>query len=341
MNFKIENYGAIFVVSFEAGAANILSSFLKNCVINNKGCYNAVKYCLAGPAKQIFETKLKDIDAAALQDINKLDPEKDIVFTGRSLIPELERDAIRLAKLNKIRAVTFLDHWVNYEGGFLPVSKKNDYSEQELIDYLPDEIVVGDVYADEVIQKTKIPYNRIRFAENEYFNDIKSFFRSKQIAAGKRVLYLSEPIYDDLKKIYGDGNMWGFNEFDVVKDIVAAAPIFKQLGFDELVIRLHPNEAREKYAEIIRQSNKDYIRIYLSENWKLEEDIASASMVVGMESMGLVIAMLAGKKVVSYLPKSAVKKCSLPHKGLIYINDFNLLKGIKIWESLRLMAENQ
>src|SRR3989338_8012370 len=101
MDFKIENYGTIFVVSFEAGAANILSSFLKNRVINNKGCYKAIKYCLAGPAKQIFETKLKNIDAAALQDINKLNPEADIVFTGRSLIPELERDAIRLAKSNK------------------------------------------------------------------------------------------------------------------------------------------------------------------------------------------------------------------------------------------------
>ncbi len=330
MNFKIENYSTIFVVGFETGAANILSSFLKNCVINNKDCYKAIKYCLAGPAKQIFETKLKDIDAAALQDINKLDSEVDIVFTGRSLIPELERGAIRLAKSNKVKVVTFLDHWVNYEGGFLPVSKKNDYSGEDFLYYLPDEIVVGDAYADQIIKKTKIPYDRVRFVENEYFNDMKSFFKSNQAAANKRVLYLSEPIYDDLKQIYNDGNILGFNEFDVVKDLVNAASVFKQIGFDELAIRLHPNEAREKYEDIIRKSAKENLNIGISKNQKLEEDITKSSLVVGMESMGLVIAILAGKKVVSYLPKSAVKKCSLPHKELIHINDFSLLKGLKI-----------
>ena len=331
MNFKIENYGTIFVVSFEAGAANILSSFLKNCVINNKGCYKTVKYCLAGPAKQIFETKLKDIDTALLQDINKLDSEADIVFTGRSLIPELERDAIRLAKSNKIKVVAFLDHWVNYEGGFLPVSKKNSCSKQELLGYLPDEVIVGDVYADEIIKKTNIPHDRVRFVENEYFNDVKSFFKSNKPAANKRALYLSEPIYDDLKQIYNDGNVWGFNEFDVVKDLVSAAPVFRQIGFDELAVRLHPNETREKYEDIISKGAKENLNIYISKNPKLEEDITKSSLIVGMESMGLVIAMLAGKKVVSYLPKSAVKKCSLSHKELIYINDFNLLKGMKIW----------
>jgi len=330
MDFKIENYGTIFVVSFEAGAANILSSFLKNRVISNKGCYRAIKYCLAGPAMNIFETKLKDIDIATLQDVSKLNPAADIVFTGRSLIPELERDAIKLAKSNKIKVVTFLDHWVNYEGGFLPVSKKGSCSKQELLDYLPDEVIIGDVYADETIKKTRIPYDKIRFAENEYFNYVKCFFKSNKPAAVRRALYLSEPIYDDLKQIYNDGNVWGFNEFDVVKDLVSAAPVFKEIGFDELAVRLHPNEAGEKYDDIIRKGATEILKISISKNQKLEEDIAKSSLVVGMESMGLVIAMFAGKKVVSYLPKSAVKKCSLPHKELIHINDFSLLKGLNI-----------
>ncbi|HEO63970.1 MAG TPA: hypothetical protein ENN78_01730 [Candidatus Omnitrophica bacterium] len=330
MDIEIKNYGTIFVVSFEAGAANVISSFLKNRIINNKSCYDDIKYCLRGPAKDIFEAKLGNIDNVTLKDINKLGSKTDIVFTGRSLVPDLERDAIRLAKLNKVKAVTFLDHWVNYEGGFLPVSKKTNYSEQEFLDYLPDEIVIGDAYADEIIQKTKIPYGRVRFAENEYFNDMKSFFKSKQAVSKKRILYLSEPIYDSLKKIYGDGNMWGFNEFDVVKDLVSSASIFKEIGFNELMIRLHPKESIGKFTDIVCKTNKGDIKIKFSKTRKLEEDIADASIVVGMESMGLVIALLAGKRVVSYLPKGSVKKCSLPHKELNCINDFSLLRGMMI-----------
>jgi len=333
MDFEIKNYGTIFIVSFEAGAAQVASSFLKNRIINNKRHYSDIKYCLKGPAKDIFKAKLGNIDNVTLKDINKLSPKTDIVFTGRSLMPDLERDAIRLAKLNKIRTVTFLDHWVNYEGGFLPVSKKTNYSELEFLDYLPDEIVIGDAYADEIIQKTKIPYSQVRFAENEYFNDTKRFFKSKQTVSKKCILYLSEPIYDSLKKIYGDGNIWGFNEFDVVRDLIDSTSIFKEIGFDELTIRLHPKEKMGKFTDIVCEGNKDNIKINFSKTQKLEEDIANASMIVGMESMGLVIALLAGKKVVSYLPKGSIKKSSLPHKELSCINDFSLLKGMRIWEN--------
>lgn len=330
MDFKLGNYRIIFVVCLEAGAAEAVSSFIKNKVIGSKNCYNEIKYCLDGPAIGVFKRKLGNIVMRPLEDIKNLVSGRDIIFTGRSLIPELEREAIKLAKANKIKVVTFLDHWVNYEGSFIPVPKKNKPIGRDLLKYLPDEIIVGDAYAVSLIKKTRIPRRFVRFAENEYFNDVKVFFGLKNLGSKRRLLYLSEPIYGDLKKIYGNGNIWGFNEFDMMQDIINAVSIFKEMGFKELIIRLHPNEKKEKYIKIINKADFKNLNIIFSKEKMLEDDIKKVSMVIGMESMGLVIALLAGKKVISYLPKKTLKKCVLPYKELIKINDLNLLKKIRL-----------
>lgn len=316
-----------FVVCYEAGAAQIISSFLKA----NK-CAQTINYCLYGPALIIFEQKLGKIDVHPLDTIKSLDSGLDIVITGRSFVPDLEREAIKLAKATGIKVATFLDHWVNYEDSFIPVSRRLNLSNEEFLSYLPDEVIIGDRYASELLKKTRIPGSSVRYIENEYFRDLELLFKNRKPVTQKvkQILYVSEPVYDDLKKIYGNGNLWGYNEFDVLKEIVSFTPTFKQLGFTRLVIRLHPNEKKDKYLEILRGfEGKTDFEVSVSTNKSLEEDILGSQMVLGMESMALVIAILAGVKAVSYLPRSSIKKCSLPHKELSKIDDLNLLKEIE------------
>jgi len=324
----LDNFNTVFVACYESGGAQIISSFIKN----NRLMENT-QYCLGGPARPIFENKLGKITNLSLHDITKLDPKTDLVMTGRSLVPEWERDAIRLAKDRGVKVVTFLDHWVNYEDSFIPVSRRASSETRKFLDLLPNEVIVGDKYAARLIKKTRIPAGIVRFIENEYFCDLKVFFKPRRPVSSskKHILYISEPIYDDLKKIYGDGNKWGYNEFDVLKEIVNFVPEFKKMGFEGLIIRLHPNEKKEKYAGILNDPSrqKDF-GVCLSEHMSLEEDILRAKLVLGMESMALVIAILAGVKTVSYLPKSAVKKCVLPYKELVKIKDLNLIKELKI-----------
>lgn len=280
----------------------------------------------------IFEQKLGKINVHPLDSIKSLDYRSDIVITGRSFVPDLERDAIKLSKAAGIKVVTFLDHWVNYEDSFIPVSRRLNLSNEEFLSYLPDEVIIGDRYASELIKKSLIPGTIVRFIENEYFRDLELLFKNREPDPQKvkQILYISEPVYDDLKKIYGNGNLRGYNEFDVLKEIVNFTPTFKQMGFTNLVIRLHPNEKKDKYLEILRgYEGIAEFEVSVSTSRSLEEDILGSQMVLGMESMALVIAILAGVKAVSYLPRSSLKRCSLPHKELTKIDDLNLLKELK------------
>lgn len=51
---RLSSSGFIGVVSHDAGAAEVISSFIKR---NNLSCI----YCLEGPAKSIFEKKIQNI----------------------------------------------------------------------------------------------------------------------------------------------------------------------------------------------------------------------------------------------------------------------------------------
>jgi hypothetical protein len=304
----------ILVVSYEAGAGQVLSSLIKKIMPEK------ISYVLDGPALDIFKAKLPGIKNNILSE--KILKGADIIITGTSLIPELEREAVAMAKREGKYCISVIDHWVHYTERFIPVAQKGRLSRLE--NYLPDEIWVTDDYAWKTALNAGLPENKLSLMDNLYLADT-----AKKMAVGKSdsiakdsVLYICEPVYEDVLLLYGDGNAWGYNEYDLVNDIMKNLHLFEN-NFKRLIIRLHPNEKTEKYNELLSgYAGRINIEVTSCKNTSLEEDCRRSEYVIGVESMALVIALMSGKKVFSCLPKKAKKFCALPHREIVHINSF-------------------
>lgn len=329
MAFDLNGYKEVLVVSHDAGAAQVVSSFVRNRLLGEPSSSRAIHYCLQGPALGIFRRKLREMNTCGIGLIKKLKPAEGIVLTGRSFVSGLEREAISLAHKNGVRVVTFLDHWDCYEEAFIGPSAGAE-ADNKITPFLPDEVIVGDEYAGELVKKTRIPPGIVSFAENEYFKDIKKFFQERakgSKVSPKSMLFLCEPTGDILKSFYGsDGREWGYNEVEVLKEVLSKTGAFIKAGFEELIVRPHPSESGDKYSPLISGADTRVIRISLSKEPAIEDDIMRSELVIGMESMGLVLAILAGKRAVSYIPKGCAKSCSLPHRELKKIDDINAIE---------------
>jgi len=307
----------ILVVSYESGGAQILSSWVRRHSVNTD-----IFYCLDGPAVKIFKHKLGDISMVELEFIQELRPDIDQVLTGTSWMPNLERKAVKLAKLNKIFCTSVLDHWTNYTKRFLPNNLWESIPANWL-EYLPDLVWVCDDYAYNIALKEGFPKEKLKIITNPYFMEIKQSLEQKtnRIIKNKlHMLYISEPIADDLLATYGDSNFWGYNEFDLINSLLESLCKFnKKKQQIEVRLRLHPNEKNIKYDRLVG-GNKN---LHISHESDLIDDILWSDVVVGGESMALVIALLAKKQVFSCIPKTAKKKCCLPHKEIFRGNSIN------------------
>lgn len=292
----------ITIVSHDAGGAEILSNY----VLKNKENY---QFVLDGPAISIFKKLLGNIQLISLEESLV---HSDTYLTGTSWQSDLEKKAISIAKQKCIRVVSFLDHWVNYKERFLFDGKLN----------LPDEIWVGDKDALSIANR-HFPGAVIFLKENPYFESVKKYFKT-QIAKrididvpNPNVLFLCENISDHAKKAYNDERYWGYTEEDAIRFFFTN---LKKLKIEprKVVFRPHPSDKVDKYHWIL-DSYKNFT-IHISNTDTLFEQIALADLVVGCESMALIIALLAGKKVVSCIPPGG-KKLELPQVEILELRN--------------------
>lgn len=300
----------VLVVACEAGAAQILSSLVKRFSLTDAG------FVLEGPAVRIFNNKLGSVRAESLNaDTVK---KYDLVLTGTSLVPELERTAIKLARDAGIKVCSMVDHWVNYRQRFTSVDAKEPV--------FPDEIWVCDRPALVTAVVEGLPDQQLCLIENYYFADLKE--KSWPMEQG-RLLYICEPVFDDVKLLTGDGNAWGYNEFDLVRDFLNSLEKM-ETAFKKAVLRLHPNEDRHKYDELLSEyKGRIPVEVSTFEVCPIEEECAKAEVVVGVESMALVIALYFERKVFSCLPVSAKRKCQLPHREIQHIHSVAEISAVK------------
>ena len=130
------------VVCHDAGGAEIVSSYISLNDIT-------AKYCLSGPAIKVFERKFGTIKNSSLVDM--ID-DVDWLLCGTSWQSSLEWNAIQKAKKQGKKIISFLDHWTNYPERF----NRND------VIALPNEIWVGDIYAQEIAERC-FPNIKIEF----------------------------------------------------------------------------------------------------------------------------------------------------------------------------------
>tara|TARA_B100000787_G_C16199227_1_gene303606 strand:+ start:17903 stop:18808 length:906 start_codon:yes stop_codon:yes gene_type:complete len=287
----------IAIVSHDSGGAEILSSWL---------CHHQVPCCLVldGPALHIFKRKLGAFEIHSLERAIEL---SDWVLCGSSWQSDLEKQAISQAKVAGKKIIVFLDHWTNYLDRF----------QLNGVTIFPDEIWVGDVNAKKIAQNI-FPDINVVLQPNLYFKDILDDLSGAQNRPHNPkkccVLYVCEPIREHALLQYGDERYWGYTEEDALEFF------FHNLGalgeiISEIKIRPHPSEIDGKYYWAKQKSS---LVTETEGNKSLVEQIMEADVVVGCESMAMVIGLLAKKRVISSIPMGG-KTCSLPHAEIEHL----------------------
>lgn len=285
----------IAVVSHDAGGAEILSSYLRQQELESL-------FVLEGPARKIFECKMGGIQILPLEEALR---QAESILCGTSWQSELEFNALRLAGSLGKRSVAFLDHWTNYRERFVRSGES----------CLPDEIWVGDSCAESMAIEI-FPGLPVRLIENPYFQDIRRKLnglpmRRSPSSGGISVLYVCEPIREHGRLQFDDERHWGYVEEEALRYFLVNISVLGR-SIDRILIRPHPSEPRNKYAWAQHEFD---LPIMQGGTKSLVEEIAEADVVVGCESMAMVIALFAGRRVVSSIPPGG-KACVLPQREI-------------------------
>ncbi len=309
-NYKRRN---VLIVSHDAGGAEIVSAYVNKF----KDEYN-FKCLVLGPAADIFKRKkIKNLlnkgEAIKLLD----EDEFDLVLVGTSWGSPIELEMIKEAKKRGVKSVAYLEHWVNYRERF-------GYPQKNWQANLPGEIWVGDKYALRLARKLfkTVP---VKLAANLYFQEIKDRYKKiSQKTKGEKnlILFMSEPIAGAVVNSFGRKMVLKFSEFEILEALLKYLSERKMK--DRLVICYHPSEKRDKYDFLLaRYKNIKAGR----QSDEILDDMARASLVIGMMGMILVVAYLCGKKVISFIPDKKVKY-PLPFPEIIKIRNTKELEAI-------------
>ena len=120
-------------------------------------------------------------------------------------------------------------------------------------------------------------------------------------------MFLSEPVSKHLRSNY--------DEFKCIKYFIKN---LKYLDFDynKILIRPHPSETVKKFNKIKKISKK----ILISKKNNIFYDIMNSKIIVGINSIALLLGLIGNKKVISCIPGKKI--CELPHKGIIDFRNF-------------------
>lgn len=239
---------------------------------------------LAGPAVRVFARRLPDaVTLAEEPDVAAY----DLIVCGSSGAADHERRIVRDARAAGVRSAVWLDHWVNYP---------------ERFDVLPDELWVCDEHAARIARET-VPGPSVHVRGNPYLEDVAAEIRALEGPRGarERVLYATEPTSEVALVTTGDRLGWGYDERDALRLYLERLD-----GSTEVRVRRHPAESADKYAALLAEFG-----VAASPAESLAEDIAWADTVAGCDTMAMVVALAAGRRVVSAIPPGG-RELSLP-----------------------------
>lgn len=280
------------VVCHDAGAANIILAWMQA-----EGARDWQTF-LQGPAARLWS----GLDIPGVQLCETLEQALDgacVLLSGTGWQSDLEHEARRHSRARCIKSIAVIDHWVHYRDRFV---RQGEF-------VLPDEIYVTDDYALDEAQRC-FPDVKVQSRPNLYLEGLL-----KQItpctSTQTEVLYVLEPMHND----------WGRQVQGEFQALDYFAANIGTLGItpDALIrLRPHPSDAPGKYDEWITQHKE--LNLALDDSLTPAAAISNAEWVVGCETYAMVIALAAGRRVVSTLPPWA-HRCRLPHTGIIHLRD--------------------
>jgi hypothetical protein len=229
----------------------------------------------------------------------------DWILTGSSWQSDLEWRALQIARTLGKPSVTFLDHWLNYTDRFTRMAKE----------CLPDVLWVADSYALQICER-EFPVTVIENVGNPYLESIteRAAGQLSVLEPGRkqRVLIVTEPVSEHALKQYGDAMHFGYTEFEAVELMLERLPQLLDFNALELiVVRPHPSESLQKYEYLV--DNPQRLPVVVRKDSDLLDEVLESSIVVGCETMALVVALAAGRRTVSCIPAGG-RPCALPHE---------------------------
>jgi hypothetical protein len=273
----------IAVYAHDAGGSEIVLEFVKNSISDA----SFFIYCLKDSPCEMA-SKQKNLEIHFIEDdkdlifeiLEELDP--DAIFYSTGWQNHIEYIFLQYAKTHDIPSVAFLDNWTNYRERF-------SYPDTTWKDNLPSFIAVHGDESEQIAKSLNLP-NIIGVKNYSLLNELKKF---EMVDAKEEdiILFLSEPTAKVAKTSFDDENYWGFSEEDVFKEILLRKELFK---CSKVVVRLHPADVKDTYLKIKPDAEVS--------DKTLQEDIARAKVIIGIDTVALYIAYLLGKKTVAFMP---------------------------------------
>jgi len=286
------------IISNDAGGATIINAWLKKNILTN------VEFCLAGPAVDIFKTPFISEQQASS---NILNQKYEWILTGTSWENLLELRLIKQALECEIKISTYLDHWINHRERF-------GYPQNNWEKNLPHEIWCGDKHCLQICQDLGFPTDKLKLVENEYFKETKLKCLELNITPKKKsLLYLTEPIAEHMQLSHRNELYLGYNEYTCIEDFIRYLPNVAE-KIEHITIRPHPSEPTQKYLKYQDQFPPN-IEIQISKQNDLLKELLQHEMILGCETMAMVIALLANKEVYTMIPLNG-RPCVLPFEEI-------------------------
>lgn len=281
------------LVAHDAGAFNHLLAWYDAGMLGRK---DAIRVCVAGPALTLWGERGpvlpldQALDGAAA------------VLSGTGWASDLEHAARRAARSRGLRSIAVIDHWTNYPQRFERAGET----------VLPDALWVTDPHA-RALAETSFAQVPVLEQPNIYLERQAAQVRALTAAATQeaRVLYVLEPLRDSWGPLDRPG------EFLALDFFVAH---LARLGLEgcSLHLRPHPSDPPGKYDAWLAEHAALDATIDTAPG--LAEALAWADTVAGCQTYAMVVALAAGKRVVSSVPPWA-PPCVLPHPDIIRLAD--------------------
>lgn len=294
----------IAIVSHAAGGAEIISNWAYS---QNAKFY----FVLDGQAVSIFRKKFGDIKIYRLDEAINI---ADWVLCGSSWNSDLEKRGVFYSKELKKKVIVYLDHWICYEERLTFNGKYN----------LPNQIWVADQYGFKMAKNIfkDIPIINVgnMYIKNQ-LSKIKNRSENQVFQLGlkrKKILFVAENIRTHAFLYHKNDRYWGYTEEEALLYFLEnIEKIYNQI--ESIKIRLHPSDEEGKYNWILKI--KKYKNIFISsKSQDLIDEIINADLVVGCETMAMVLALHAKKEVISCIPPNG-RRCILPHKEIKHLRD--------------------
>lgn len=221
----------------------------------------------------------------------------DFIFTGTSENPDMEGRFWRAAKHQAIATYSIIDHWTRYKerymvnGSFSPtdiIFTIDETSKEEMISlgFKKESIIVSGQPHFEKFYDYKSRRSRAKFCEDQ------------QLPEEKRIItFVSDNISGSFPSASPGKPLLGFDEHTTLSALLTELdPIYREENNFQLIIKLHPKEPEDNFANARFRKAIPCRIIKGGDNMDL---IFHSDYVIGMFSMLLFEAFLMNKPVLS------------------------------------------